>query len=479
MISEIASTRGFSSIRSHLQDSLYLNSYLIMAMRLVASVSGLLFWALAARILAEQDVGLGSSIVAGAMLLAGLSQIGLNYCLVRYLPQSKSPHQLINASAGLVTILSLALSLFFVLTLSFWSPALLPLRARAILLLSFITLIVGTALLQLLNWTFFARRKSIFPLVINTVQSVLAIVLLLLFSRYRHSYESVLYAYSSSMMAGLLLSAIVFLPRSQAGYKLSLTLPTTVRPPFVTYALSSYLADQLQRAPDTIMTLLVVNVLGPKTSAYFFIVWSIAMGLRALVGSLSLSLFTEGANNRDMSAEYARKSLKMGLFYTALITLGMALFHKLILISFGPTYVERGSTLLILLAASIIPNIIVLLYMSLLRIRDRLKSLLSTAALDLILGLLLSYLLMNQLGLIGVGVGWLTSRIIMACYAALMWKWQNLNQLTTPHVKFTHHLCDAHPRSAPHTTHHATCNMQHPSQVEIHTSTQHSTGDNQ
>ena len=76
-------------LKTHLRTPLYFNSYLLIAMRALGTIFGFVFWALAARLMADTDVGLASGIMSATMLLSGLAQLGLGYGLTRHLPQAE------------------------------------------------------------------------------------------------------------------------------------------------------------------------------------------------------------------------------------------------------------------------------------------------------------------------------------------------------------------------------------------------------
>ena len=67
-------------------------------MRFLGAGLGFLFWALAARTMTADNVGLASGAVSAAMLLAGLAQLGLGYGLVRHLSHTDNPNGLLNLS---------------------------------------------------------------------------------------------------------------------------------------------------------------------------------------------------------------------------------------------------------------------------------------------------------------------------------------------------------------------------------------------
>lgn len=402
--------------------SLIINTYLIMALRLFSTASGFIFWAIAAQTMSAQQVGLLSSAIAASTLLAGLSQLGLNYGLVKYLGHVNHPHRLLNGVVGMVTVVSLLLSVLFLLTLPISSPALLSLQRDLGTLLLFVALVMGTSLLLVFHWSFLARRRPVFSLITNAIQSTLAIILLLLFTLNQSDYLNALSGYTLSMLIGLAVLYLLFLPQTEEGYRFRVVFPSTFRSPFSNYCLSNYLIDQLQKLPDNLLTLLVVNVLGPTVGAYFFVVWAITTGLASIVGSFALSLFTEGANKPKLVAIYARKMVIVGSLFTAVIAILAALAGPYILAIYGADYANNGALLLALFTFSLIPNLLVFIYISVLRVRNEMKQLTLITALDMALGLLAVYWFMTSFGLIGSGMGWLVSRFAILIYVIYVWR---------------------------------------------------------
>lgn len=418
-------------IRGHFNSSLVINSYLILLMRFLGSATGFIFWALAARTLSEVNVGLASSAIAAAGLLAGLAQLGLGYGLVRFAAQSTRVSALINTTCVLVALAGALLSITFLLGLNWWSPALAPLIGSAEAWSSFTILVVTTSMFQLLNWAFLAKRRTMLSLINNTFQSVVNIVIFVLLVWWVPNYLSAVHAYTFSTLLSVLLALLLLLPMTGHTYRQAFVWPTFARSRFATYSLSNFVTDQLQKAPDTLMTLVVVNVLGPAIGSYFFVVWSVNAGLRALASSTATSLLMEGAQRPELIAQHAYKSLRLGLILAVGMAVSVSVFSKFILMLYGPDYVERSTVLLILLSASLVPNVLVSVLTSVLRINGRLWPLIVVTGGDLALGLLAVYVCMAYFGLLGVGIGWLISRFVMVIAMGVLWRWSDWMN-TTP-----------------------------------------------
>jgi len=96
-----------------------------------------------------------------------------------------------------------------------------------------------------------------------------------------------------------------------------------------------------------------------------------------------------------------------------IILLVFAIAPQLLLL-FGGSYSESGTSLLRLMAVSALPWSINLIYLSKLRVERKLKIIISFTASTAILALGLSYFLLPRMGINGVGFAWLATHGIIA-----------------------------------------------------------------
>jgi O-antigen/teichoic acid export membrane protein len=85
-----------------------------------------------------------------------------------------------------------------------------------------------------------------------------------------------------------------------------------------------------------------------------------------------------------------------------------------LLLIFGQTYSDNGTTLLRLVILSIIPWGINYLYISIARVRKRVVGVIKVAGASSIISLGMGYFLMLKMGLVGVGIGYLAGQSIVA-----------------------------------------------------------------
>ena len=71
-----------------------------------------------------QEIGLATAAISAAGLIVGLSKLGLDAGLVRYLPESKNKNGLYSTIVMVTLVLALVLTAVFILGINIFSPAL-------------------------------------------------------------------------------------------------------------------------------------------------------------------------------------------------------------------------------------------------------------------------------------------------------------------------------------------------------------------
>ncbi|KCZ72191.1 Polysaccharide biosynthesis protein [Candidatus Methanoperedens nitroreducens] len=74
-------------LKAILPDPLYRNSIAMILNSAFGAFFGLLFWIVAARTMSSKDIGLATAAISAAALIVGLSRLGLDAGLVKYLPE--------------------------------------------------------------------------------------------------------------------------------------------------------------------------------------------------------------------------------------------------------------------------------------------------------------------------------------------------------------------------------------------------------
>jgi O-antigen/teichoic acid export membrane protein len=146
-------------LRSLYTDPLYRNSLALMLNSAVGAFFGLLFWIVAARTMPAKEIGLATAAISAAALIVGLSKLGLDAGLVRYLPESKNKNGLYRTIVVVTLILALVLTAVFMLGINIFSPALSFIRDGWFLPV-FFAYIAVTSIYSVQNIAFISIRRT-------------------------------------------------------------------------------------------------------------------------------------------------------------------------------------------------------------------------------------------------------------------------------------------------------------------------------
>jgi len=394
---------------------LYSNAFYLMLSTGVTVLLGFFFWMVVARFYTEAEVGLGSAIISAMSLLAFISLVGLNVSLVRFLPQSEKPQELINSCYTLGGLVSLVVAGIFIVGLGFWSPTLAFVKQNAIFASAFMVFTLLWTLSHLVNFTFIARRRASFTLYRGIIFSVLRLPLPVLFVFFFHTF-GIVASWGIAIAVSVAVSIFVFLPKVQDSYKPVPTLRLNLLRDIWRYAGGNYLANLFSTCLPFILPLMVVNILGAEQNAYFYIGWMIANLLFAIPRAVSQSLFAEGSHFEDNLKENVTRSLKFTYLLLVPAVIVLILVGKWLLLAFGQSYSLNALHLLWVLSLSSLPLALTHIYTGVLRVTGRTKELMAIWGFMALAVLLASYLIMPVTGIIGIGYAWLGAHTVVAIY---------------------------------------------------------------
>jgi O-antigen/teichoic acid export membrane protein len=413
----IADAAGFFTTRQRLKQivstPLYRNALYLMSNSVTNSGLGFFFWMVVARFYSVTEVGYGSAAISASNFLALLSIAGLNFSIIRFMSQADEPRRLINSSFTLCGLISLVAAAVFIATVDFWSPALSFVKENAVFYLTLLILIVLTTLSNLMDSVFVAKRSAGFVLSKNMIFLLLRIPLVVALVMFFHTF-GVVASWTISLGIALIISAWLFLPRVEAGYRPTPTLTGGHFKKMWQYSASSYVASLLGSTPTPILPLMVLNLLGTESNAYFYIAWMISSLLFTVPASVSRSLFAEGSHSEEGIRDDVGRSIKFTFLLLVPAAIVLMAAAKWILLLFGPGYSTNALVLLWLLILASLPRGINNVYIGLLRVQDRLKELLIIRGFITISVLVLSFFLMRIYGMIAIGYVWLGIHTLVA-----------------------------------------------------------------
>lgn len=402
-----------------IKSPLYRNSIFLMANAAMMTSLGFFFWIVVARFYTEAEVGAGAAAISAISLLGLIGRLGLDFALVRFLPKAEKPVEMINSCLTLGGIAALAVAGVFLAGLDLWSPALGFIRGNAIFILAFVSFAFGWTLSMMIDFVFIARRRAEFALAKNIIFSLLKIPLPILLVLFFRTF-GIVSSWGIAIGVALATSLFLFLPRVQNRYRLVPGLNLGIIKDMWRYSTGNYFAAISATAPTFVLPLMVVNLLGAAQNAFFYVGWMIATLLFAVPRSVSQSLFAEGSHFEDRLGGNVRRSFSFVFLLLIPLVILLLLLGKWLLLLFGASYSENALTLLRILALSSIPFGVNSLYMSILRVRGRIRELVALHGFIAIAVLVGSYFIMPGTGIVGVSYVWIAVQGVVALYVAFV-----------------------------------------------------------
>ncbi|WP_292366818.1 MULTISPECIES: lipopolysaccharide biosynthesis protein [unclassified Methanoculleus] len=393
----VALPKNFSEVRQHLQEPLIRNSFFIMASSFAAAGFGFFFWMIAARFYSQADVGIATALMSSMGLLILISRLGLDQSVIRFFPL-RDKNRVLGTAILVPTAVALGAGLIFIAAVDVVSPELTIVRSIAPLYL----IILGAySITWVLEGAFNALRKSEHYFTLNLLYGtrILFLVPLVFLGAI-----GIFGAFGFSFILGLAL-ALVLLTRCSV--KPTPCVDRVFLREAWQFSAGAYIAGILMSAPNMVIPIMVLHVLGAESTANYYITYAIVSILFMIPYAFTTSLFVEGSHGGEMKKSVLRTLASMfALLIPAIIAL--ALFGEQILNLIGKDYVE-GMALLRVLALSALFVSVCQTFISISKVRNDIRSLIILSSFISVALLGLGYALMNRFGLIGMGYAWLAT----------------------------------------------------------------------
>jgi len=387
------------------KDSLYRNAIYLMLNTGVMAFLGFFFWVINTRLYSTEQVGVGTTLISVMTLISSFSILGLDSGLIRYLPTSERKNEKINTSFILVTLMSILISLIYLIFMKTFSPKLLFVRENIIFSLLFILFIVFCSLNTISENVFIAYRSSKYVLIKNTIFSVAKLILPFILIT--------LGSYGIFMSVGISLaiafgSIIIFLVMKY-NYLFRPKINSNILKRMTKFSLGNYIAGFLNGSPAMILPILMTNTIGAEYTAYFYMDMMVANLLYIIPIATSQALFAEGSYNELELKIHLKKSIKIISIIIIPAIIITIFFGKYILLAFGKDYSNEGLLFLRLLALSGIFISFNTIFGTILRVKHKIMMLIYINLISAISILGLSYLFLSK-GLLGIGLAWITGQ---------------------------------------------------------------------
>ncbi|SDT02757.1 Membrane protein involved in the export of O-antigen and teichoic acid [Nocardioides scoriae] len=329
-------------VRGALRDPLLANSWLMLATTVLMAAAGGVFWVIAARIATPRDVGLASSLVTAGEALAVLAQLGLNISMVRVLQRSDRRSADVLMAVAVVSAAGVLAALAYVALLPRVAPDLAALISWPWTALLFAVLVAGAGVNQLTDGLFLAIDRVSRNLVISGVLMGLvkcALPFVLVGSGALGLYNSV--GIATLVAAVLSVASILrFLPDR------TWQLPSAAFRHSRGFARAGYVANNLYLLPQMVFPLLIINGVGPASSAHYFVGFQIVTLLNSVVYAISNSMYAESSRHPERVTAIVRQAGRHIAIFSGLGIVGLLVLSPLLLRVFGAEYAENGTTTL-------------------------------------------------------------------------------------------------------------------------------------
>jgi len=347
--------------------NLQLNSMAVVASSALTSILGLAFWAIAAKLFPADEVGIAAAATSSAMMLSTLASLSLGGMYERFL--SVAGHRagtLVLRGCLLVTVVAATLAVGLIvlgprhsLFASRWEMAAYP--AFAVVLTVFALQDSISAGLGVARWgaaknAAQAGAKIIGMIVFATAGGTVAI--------------AGSWGVTALIAACWLAMAIARRLRTDAHHSLAPGLPP--RRELLQYFAASYSITALTAVAPLVVPLIVIAQLGPKTTAYFTMSWSIVSALYVMLSVLIGPFVAECAAHPEKIHSLLGKFSKLVGVVAMLGGLGLAFVAPMLLGLLGSEYRAQGTPLLHMAAFFMPLTVVGAVYTGLARVFRRL-----------------------------------------------------------------------------------------------------------
>jgi O-antigen/teichoic acid export membrane protein len=421
--------RGFErAIVGHLREPLFHNAYALALSGVLTSGLGLLYWAVAARLLPIEIVGVNAALLSVVMLLGNVAQLNLRSGFGRFVPGAGNRTAVLIAAGygAAVTVAAVSAVVFL------WVLGAVPGLLKNVLVMPVLAWLFPVTVVA---WTAFAvqdhaltalRRTPIVPIE-NAVFGVLKIVALVALARLFPDYAILVSWTGPMLLMVLVVSGLVIpwiIPRHVAASRDSTAAaePVTFRG-VSRYLGVEYVASMLAIASTALLPPLVLALSGAASSAHFYVVTLIGSAAQLLPSVIATSLLVETSSARATIDRDVRRVLRQLLVLLLPAVAAIVVAAPWILATFGPGYAEQGTVALRLYAIAAIPYSLTQLAFVRLRIEKRVRRILAAQAALAVLLVAGSLLVLPVYGIAGIGAVLLASQTIVATFLVATELW--------------------------------------------------------
>lgn len=399
---------NYRAIMRLVADPLYKNSLFIALTSMFNAGCGFFFWMIAAKLYTVDEVGLATALISSLGFIVLVSMLGFDFSIIRF-SSSENKTRIFSTSIVIVTMTSLLIGSVFILQVESFAPSLQMLKIPIYALAFIITAALNTAA-NITGRAFIADTKANLYFFQNILMSIRIPLLFPLV------FLGTFGIFGSASFTFLLVSlfGILILRSNTDDFRLEMDMDFVRRS--LRFSSRNYLSNILSTAPNLILPIMVLNMLGEAEAAKYYITFAIGQILLIVPNSLGISVFVEGSHGKGLKESVIRAGeASMAFLIPAVIA--TFLFGDLLLGLIGEEY-QTAFDLLRVLALSSFFVTVYSLFIPIQNVRMEVEVIVLMNAFRCILLLMLSYTLMGQYGILGAGYAWMITNGIIALWIA-------------------------------------------------------------
>jgi O-antigen/teichoic acid export membrane protein len=291
-------------VREAVSEGLVRNSAFLSTNLVISTVAGLGTLTLLTHLYSARAIGLSAAALSATSLITTISQLGLNYSLVRYLPTSRHRADLINSAITATTLVALVSGMVFLLLPTADKLYAIGGIAFAYAFLAATALSAGNG--QIAN-VFVADRavgKTVVPNIISSLAR-LAAPAALVFLGLAGAYVA------QGIVPVLVDTAILLVILARSGHKFRFRLSAEATRELRRFSVGTYIAGLIGGAPLIVLPLVILARFGATPNAYWYTAMTGASVLFAVPGSVAQALLAEASHQPGRRRALVRKAAIM------------------------------------------------------------------------------------------------------------------------------------------------------------------------
>lgn len=388
---------------------LYRNAFFILIASIIGAALGFFFWIIAYRVYNPDDAGFAITMFNTMTFLAGVGSLGLPIALIRFLPDSEEPADLINTSLSVAGLLTAVLAIVFMIGLPIWALSLVNIFGRAEYFLIIPVTAMAFAFGPVLDQAVIGLRRADLFLVRTVVFAGLKMPLPLVFVAVTPLLGGILGLYMSFAVAfvvSVLVLGYVLLRRILPGYHPRPRLSKRLLRPMFAFSIGNWLAAVIANAGVLLLTLLITNTLAQGVAAAVFYAAMVISGLLATIPSAAMtSLYAEASHrNSDRRGDERRAILLSTVLLLPGIVAMWFLADRLLGLFGRVEYIVLGTVPLQILTLNSIPAFLNNVYGTRVRVRKQVIPLIVSSAIGTAVTLALGFFLLVSNGIVGLAI---------------------------------------------------------------------------